>query len=288
VDLEVNASWDAERIPNRPGIYAIVNGVTGERYVGQTNDLRKRAQSHLRALLGGTHETNQDRVLQKAWDDFGADAFTFVILEEVSDNSGMPGYDYHVRPDNLSLAEHYYIDERAEYNVDSRIVRGEFAHLIDARAWRKPTPPYPRSEEGPEEAVQPKARPARPMRSAQGGCGVFAIVNRTNGDRYVGGSVDIDAQARTYLRQLNDQRSRLSLLQAAWNVYGAEAFEVVVLELVRDNRRDEGFNYDKRPDNLSLARQYYLSERSEYNKDKAIVARRHHGLIRRMAWRDGV
>lgn len=58
-----------------------------------------------------------------------------VVLEVIIDNSSSTSY--HVRPDNLSLAEHFYINERSEYNVDKRIVRDEFKALIEAKAWRE-------------------------------------------------------------------------------------------------------------------------------------------------------
>ena len=120
-----------EDIPDASGIYAIVNTTTGERYVGQAKHMRARIQAHLRELSKGSHQTNKERRLQEAWNKFGSDVFRAVVLEIVVDNSG-PG----LYPDNLSLAEHYYIGERGEYNVDDRIVRNEFADLIAQKAWR--------------------------------------------------------------------------------------------------------------------------------------------------------
>jgi hypothetical protein len=35
------------------------------------------------------------------------------------------------------LAEHFYINERSEYNVDKRIVRDAFKALLDSKAWRE-------------------------------------------------------------------------------------------------------------------------------------------------------
>lgn len=123
-----------EDIPASSGIYAIVNVITGHRYVGQARNMNARVRSHLRDLQKGTHATNAERRLQEAWMQFGRAAFKAVVLELVADNS--KATNYHVRPDNLSLAEHYYINERSEYNVDKRIVRDEFAALVAAKAWR--------------------------------------------------------------------------------------------------------------------------------------------------------
>lgn len=121
-------------LPDESGIYALVNQVTGERYVGQAKDIRRRVLSHLRDLRAGTHKTNEARVLQRAWDEYGEVNFEAVVLELVRDDRSVP---YKERPDPLSLAEHYYIAEKSEYNADKRIVRG-FEHLIEAKAWRKP------------------------------------------------------------------------------------------------------------------------------------------------------
>ena len=122
-------------IPDEAGIYAIVNTVNGHRYVGQAKKMKTRVQSHVRDLDKGTHKTSEDRRLQDAWNEFGRDVFEIVVLETVPDNSAAT--DYHVRPDNLSLAEHFYINQKSEYNVDKRIVRDEFKALLDAKAWRE-------------------------------------------------------------------------------------------------------------------------------------------------------
>lgn len=125
-----------DHIPNVAGIYAIVNSLNGHRYVGQAKKMNTRVRAHVRDLDRGTHRTSEDRRLQNAWNEFGRAAFEIVVLEIVNDNSAATNY--HIRPDNLSLAEHFYINERSEYNVDKRIVRDEFKALIDTRAWREP------------------------------------------------------------------------------------------------------------------------------------------------------
>ncbi len=125
-----------DHIPDVAGIYSIVNTTNGHRYVGQATKMNTRIRSHVRDLDKGTHRTSEDRRLQNAWNEFGRDVFEFVVLEIVLNNKAETNY--HVRPDNLSLAEHFYINERSEYNVDKRIVRDEFKSLIDAKAWRAP------------------------------------------------------------------------------------------------------------------------------------------------------
>ena len=124
------------QLPSAAGIYAIVNHTNGHRYVGQAVNIRERIATHVRDLDAGKERTNRDMLLQAAWLAFGRDAFFVRILEEVSNNRSETHY--HVRPDNLNLAEHHYINEKAEYNKDRRIVRDEFSSLIESKAWREP------------------------------------------------------------------------------------------------------------------------------------------------------
>lgn len=64
----------------RSGIYRIVNTKTGRCYVGQTNDLARRKDEHMRKLRNGKHSNKQ---LQN---DFNEDKifFRFEILEYCS------------------------------------------------------------------------------------------------------------------------------------------------------------------------------------------------------------
>jgi len=124
-----------DHIPSVSGIYAIVNKQNGHRYVGQAEDMNKRIRDHVRELEQGTHRTNKKRLLQQAWNEFGSEAFEFIVLEEVSDNWKK---EHREIPDNLSLAEQFYVNERSDYNVDKCIAGKKFKPLVDAKAWRKP------------------------------------------------------------------------------------------------------------------------------------------------------
>ncbi len=127
---------DIHELPTTAGIYAIVNMVGQCRYVGQAFNIRRRIADHIRDLDAGREHTNADMLLQRAWNDYGRNAFVVKVLEEVENNRDLVQYE--VRPDNLALAEHYYINERGEYNKDHRIVRSTFWHLIAQKAWRQP------------------------------------------------------------------------------------------------------------------------------------------------------
>ena len=64
------------------GIYAIVNQLTGRRYVGRSANTEKRWKEHRSALRSGRHY-NAD--LQQDWISHGEDAFQFIILEVIDD-----------------------------------------------------------------------------------------------------------------------------------------------------------------------------------------------------------
>lgn len=133
------ADFNLDRIRELPtfaGIYAIVNRSNGCRYVGQATNIRDRINTHVRDLDAGAERTNADRLLQNAWFEFGRETFTVRILEVILNNRAETHYN--VRPDNLNLAEHYYINEKSEYNKDKRVARDEFLHLIQSKAWRAP------------------------------------------------------------------------------------------------------------------------------------------------------
>lgn len=64
------------------GIYAIVNTVTGKRYVGSAISIDKRWGDHRKALRGGRHHSIK---LQRSWGVHGESAFALVVLEQVCD-----------------------------------------------------------------------------------------------------------------------------------------------------------------------------------------------------------
>ena len=66
--------------PCASGVYQIRCVPTGKIYVGSAVDLRKRWYRHRWALRRGKHV---NRYLQQAWDKYGAENFTFEILEFV-------------------------------------------------------------------------------------------------------------------------------------------------------------------------------------------------------------
>src|SRR5579884_2546151 len=80
VVVTIKGNWTI--LINKCGIYAIVNTVTGERYIGSSSKITERFTDHRWNLRRGTHHSAS---LQKAWNTYGEDKFLFIILEEVLD-----------------------------------------------------------------------------------------------------------------------------------------------------------------------------------------------------------
>ncbi len=120
---------------DQSGIYAIVHTDTGQRYVGEAKDIGRRLRDHFRKMRAGLPESG-DALLFARYSVDGESAFHVEILELVSDNE----FDTHyfLRPDNLALAEQYYIRERAELNMYRETVSHQWDELIRACAWRSP------------------------------------------------------------------------------------------------------------------------------------------------------
>jgi group I intron endonuclease len=66
-----------EIISEKSGIYKIVNGITGDFYIGQASCLRKRKNHHWHKLRNGVHHNSH---LQNAWNKYGEDNFCFYII----------------------------------------------------------------------------------------------------------------------------------------------------------------------------------------------------------------
>lgn len=83
------------------GIYKITNIVNGKYYVGSALSIKQRWYTHKSELRRGVHGNS---LLQRSWNKYGEDAFTFEVLEEVS------------TADELLGREQHYIDELKAYD----------------------------------------------------------------------------------------------------------------------------------------------------------------------------
>lgn len=60
------------------GVYCIRNLYTKDAYIGSAYNIRARWKLHKTNLAAGKHHS---KILQRAWDKYGADAFDFFVLE---------------------------------------------------------------------------------------------------------------------------------------------------------------------------------------------------------------
>ena len=130
---------------NKSGIYMILNTYNNKCYVGSSKNFYTRKQKHFRLLLLNKHHSEH---LQKAYNKYGKDKFTFIILEECEiekllekevfwinlKNSLDPRYGYNIaipkRNENLKLREDTILklkmNSYKQWYSDKRISLEEF------------------------------------------------------------------------------------------------------------------------------------------------------------------
>lgn len=90
----------------RPGVYKILNITNGKYYIGSTKmKVRLRLNHHMQALRNNRHKNTH---LQRAWNKYGEDSFSFIILENCT-------------KDIVYQREQYYLDNRDKslsYNIN--------------------------------------------------------------------------------------------------------------------------------------------------------------------------
>ena len=59
--------------------------------------------------------------------------------------------------------------------------------------------------------------------------GIYQIANKINGKRYIGSSVDINKRFIVHRSTLNNRIHHNPHMQNAWNKYGEESFDFVIL-----------------------------------------------------------
>jgi group I intron endonuclease len=87
----------------KSGIYLIKNTINNKVYVGSAVNIDRRWSQHKHYLKEGKHHSEH---LQKAWDKYGEQNFTFDIIEEVSN------------PEHLLAYEQVYLDYYKSYEGD--------------------------------------------------------------------------------------------------------------------------------------------------------------------------
>lgn len=105
------------------GIYIIRNLVSGNFYIGQSQNIITRWEQHCKALQGNRHH---NRHLQLAWNKYGKSAFEFHVLE-------------YCLLDQLDDREQYYLDMHTKnancYNIatDARAFARGTKHSVETR-----------------------------------------------------------------------------------------------------------------------------------------------------------
>lgn len=103
----------------RAGVYRIRNTVNGRFLLGSRLNLDGALNSHRFQLVHGAHRNAR---LQREWEEYGAEAFAFEVLEEVKVKED-PGFDLEAE---LGLLEEVWVEElrpspERGYNEGSRI-----------------------------------------------------------------------------------------------------------------------------------------------------------------------
>ena len=106
--------------------------------------------------------------------------------------------------------------------------------------------------------------------------GIYCIINKINGKRYIGRSLDIANRWRLHRNELNSNRHKNDYLQNAWNKYGEDNFEFEILELCEADELDEleihyikkydTFDNDEKGYNLESGGQYPKLSKSSKKK----------------------
>ena len=66
---------------------------------------------------------------------------------------------------------------------------------------------------------------------------IYGIVNKINGNKYVGSSVNFYKRKKRHIWELSGNFHHSDYLQKAWNKYGEDNFEFIILEKVSDKTK---------------------------------------------------
>lgn len=92
------------KMPEEAGIYMIINILNNHKYIGSTNNFKRRLTRHRAELRKDRHHS---LYLQRAYNKYGEDKFLVYILEKCSPIK-----------DTLIFLEQKYLDLNPEYNIE--------------------------------------------------------------------------------------------------------------------------------------------------------------------------
>jgi len=113
------------------GVYKIINVVNNKFYVGSTNDFKRRKTRHFSELRNGRHN---NRYLQAAWVKHGEQAFVFVIVEDLPEDTDL------LTAENIWLKEHVGKDYCYNIGVDATAPSLGLSGELSPTYGRKRTP----------------------------------------------------------------------------------------------------------------------------------------------------
>lgn len=113
--------------------------------------------------------------------------------------------------------------------------------------------------------------------------GIYAIVNIHNGHRYIGSAVNLHSRWLRHKNELRRGIHRNRHLQHAWNKYGEDAFNFVVLENVKDKQNlipiEQGYVSRMRPEyNISIIVDSPMMGRKHREESKKKISNSHIGI----------
>ena len=84
LEAQTELSIVCQELPKKSGVYCIRNIVTGEEYVGGSDDIKRRVNRHFSALRAGRHYNSR---IKLSFEKYGEECFKKFVLEliEVSD-----------------------------------------------------------------------------------------------------------------------------------------------------------------------------------------------------------
>ena len=133
------------------GIYKITNLPTGRFYIGSAVNVERRWKRHVYDFKAQRHHNSK---LQRAWDKYGEHAFTFELLEEVTDPTILLEREQHYMD---TLKPFYNINPKAGSNLGRKMpdtMKQKMAALRKAE-WANMTPEE-RARKGQEHAEKLK------------------------------------------------------------------------------------------------------------------------------------